>query len=253
MPDREPDVPDADDALTDAGEKSGSEVTSAGRRRLLDAISHPRRTQIVAALLLALVGFAGVIQVRTTVDDSTYAGYEEQELIDALSALTGAAQRAQDQLDDLNSTKSRLESNTTQRRTALEQAREQTRNLNILAGRVPVKGPGVEITITEQNDLVAPSDFLELLEELRTNGAEAIEVNDVRLVAQSYVAAGSNGLIADGVELESPYVVRAIGEPAGLESAVTFYGGPRSHLEEDDAATVDVRQVTELQIKSVRD
>ena len=72
-----------------------------GLRRLLEALRRPQRTQAVVAVALALVGFAAVTQVRANVDDASYTGYREQDLVNLLSGLADTSQRAQSQLDSL--------------------------------------------------------------------------------------------------------------------------------------------------------
>ena len=48
-----------------------TEEKSSGRRRLVRALRHPTRSQAVVGALLALVGFAGVVQIKATENDST--------------------------------------------------------------------------------------------------------------------------------------------------------------------------------------
>ena len=53
-------------------------------------------------MLLALVGFAAVTQVRSNQVDDTYAGLREQDLIDILNGLAGTSQRAEaENVDDI--------------------------------------------------------------------------------------------------------------------------------------------------------
>ena len=55
--------------------------------------SGPRWTK-AAATLLAILGFAFVVQVRDTKANDTYSGLRESELIEVLDGLTGTAERA---------------------------------------------------------------------------------------------------------------------------------------------------------------
>ena len=59
------------------------------RSRLWRALVKPTRGQLIVAVLLAVVGFAAVTQVRTNTVDDTYAGLREQDLIDVLDGLAG--------------------------------------------------------------------------------------------------------------------------------------------------------------------
>lgn len=223
------------------------------RERLRRALWKPSSAQVVVAVLLAVLGFAAVTQVRATQVDDSFAGYREQELIDVLTGLAGANQRSQAEIARLEAAREELQSTSSRRRTALEQARIEADNLTVLAGLVPVTGPGLRVTIREISGQVRINSVLDLVQELRTVGAEAIQLNDeVRLVAQSSFEQTDEGLLVDGTQLRSPYVVEAIGDPDTLAGALPFPDGPRDQLEED-GAEVASEKVSSLEIRSVRD
>src|SRR6478735_12771742 len=252
----EPTDPTTPEAPTSSGEASTPEepVTSGptGRDRLLRDLRSARRSQVVVAVLLALVGFGAVTQVRTNDADSSYAGYREQDLIDVLNGLSATTQRAQTELNRLVQRRDDLQSTTLRRQAALDEAKSQVDTLSILAGQVPVTGPGVRVTIKEQTSEVNVDSFIDLIQELRSSGAEAIELNNgVRLVAQSSFDKAPGGLIVDGKLIEPPYVVEAIGEPSTLAGAVTFLRGPGDEFK-DDGASVTVDKLNSLDILSVR-
>jgi uncharacterized protein YlxW (UPF0749 family) len=233
-------------------EQSSRHTGTTGRRRLLDALTHARRSQIVVAVLLATVGFGAVVQVRSNDNDASYAGYREQDLIQVLNGLAGTSQRAQSEIARLEQTRSRLESDTSKRQAALDQADNQDTTLRILAGLVPVTGPGIRITITEATGEVNVDSFIDLVEELRSAGAEAMQINGkARLVAQSSFGQGADGLYVDHQLLTPPYIIEVIGEPATLAGAVTFARGPQDEFA-DDGAQVKVTEVPSLDITSVR-
>jgi uncharacterized protein YlxW (UPF0749 family) len=239
------------DTGSHTGPHTGSHTGPSGRQRLLAELRRARKGQVVVAVLLAVVGFGAVTQVRTNGNDATYAGYREQDLIDVLSGLAGASQRAQSELSQLERTRAKLSSATEQRQAALDQAQSQVDTLNILAGRVPVTGPGIRITITETTDEVDVDSFLDLVEELRSTGAEAIEVNGkARLVAGSALEQGADGLYVDHRLLTPPYTIEAIGDPSALAAAVTFARGPEYEFSQE-GAEVKVTQETTLDITAV--
>lgn len=221
-------------------------------RDLLRAALTPTRRQVVVAVVLALVGYAVVVQVRANDVDSGYESLRQQDLIDVLNGLSGTTQRAQTEIRSLTRTRDDLRDDTSGRRAALEQARDEVDTLSILAGLVPVTGPGIRVTITEVDGTVRLSSVLDLVQELRTVGAEAIAVNgEVRVVAQTAFEDAAGGLEIDGELVESPYVVDVIGDPGVLAGAVDFTLGPRSQLE-NDGADVRVQQLGSLDIEAVR-
>ena len=223
------------------------------RHRIIAGLRKPSRSQIVVGLLLGVLGFAAVTQVRVNETDDTYSGLREQELIDVLSALAGARQRAEDEIDDLEQTRDELRDDTSRRQAALAQAQEDADELKILAGLVPVTGPGVRITIEEETGRVRLSSLLDTIQELRTVGAEAMQLNgDARIVAQTSFEETEGGFLVDGELVEAPYVLDVIGEPSVLAPALEFLLGPKAQLLED-GATVDVEELPSIDIESVRE
>ncbi len=219
--------------------------------RLRRALLRPSRRQIVAGLLMALVGFAAVTQVRLADTDDSLSGLREQDLIDLLDGLAGTRQRTEAEIDRLEGVASGLRDDTTKRQAALDQAQSEVDTLNILAGLVPVTGPGVRITVTEDEGRVRLSSLLETVQALRTVGAEAIAVNGtVRVVAQTSFEETDGGFLIDGERVEAPYVIDAIGEPAVLRGSITFPLGPKKQIEED-GGEVKVEELRAVDIEAV--
>jgi uncharacterized protein YlxW (UPF0749 family) len=216
-----------------------------------DALIHPGRRQVIVACLLAVLGFGAVVQVHTTDTDDRYSGLREQDLVDVLSGLAGSSQQARSEIARLEQTKRELQSDSQQLGTALEEAQRQVDTLNILAGLVPVTGPGVRITITEETGLVDIDSVLDTIEELRSAGAEAMQVNgQVRVVAQTSLEDAVGGIAIDGTELTSPYVIDVIGDPQALHGAMVFRDGPAAQLR-DDGAVVEIDELERIDIESV--
>lgn len=104
----------------------------------------------------------------------------------------------------------------------LEAMHEEVEQLRLLNGLTAARGTGVRVTL----DASLESYWLQdLLNELRNAGAEAIAVNDRRIVAGSVIGGGANDLRLDGQPLARPYVVEAVGEPETLFTAVNRPGG----------------------------
>lgn len=246
MPDAKPEPGTKDQ---DAAETS----VPTGRQRLVAALFKPSRSQVVVAVLLALVAFGGITQVRANDVDDSLSGRREQDLIDILSGLAGTTQRAQAEVARLERTREELQSDTTARQAALVQAQKEADTLSILAGLVAVTGPGIRITIKEIDGQVSINSLLDTVQELRTAGAESMQFNgQLRIIAQSSFEDAEGGIAVDGELLSAPYVIDVIGEPHTLAGAITFATGPRDQLQ-DDGAEVEIQELTSLDIESVRD
>lgn len=113
------------------------------------------------------------------------------------------------------------------------------KDINLLkqrAGLTDVTGPGVVITINDSkvpvkdNEnpnlyLIHDEDILRVLNELRAGGAEAIAVNDQRLLGTSEVRCAGPTVMVNGKVFGPPFVIKAIGDPKTLSAALTMRGG----------------------------
>ncbi|PSR22238.1 MAG: DUF881 domain-containing protein [Sulfobacillus acidophilus] len=99
----------------------------------------------------------------------------------------------------------------------------------ILAGTIPVQGPGVTVTWSNGNAPVAYQitdiDLLLLVNELRAAGAEAISINGQRITAQTEIRSAANYILINQAQSQAPFTVKAIGEPNTLAGALTLAGG----------------------------
>ena len=223
------------------------------RDRLRGAFARPSRRQAVVAVLLAVLGFAFVVQVRDTKANDTYAGVRESDLIQVLNGLTGTAERARREVDRLETRRDELQDENSARSAALDEAEQRVRTLNIIAGLVPVSGQGLRVTITESTSRVSVGSLLDTIQELRTAGAEAMEFNDsIRLGADSSFDNAVGGIELDDQLLESPYTLDVIGDPHILRTALTFSTGPVESLGLD-GATVGIEDLEAVEITSVRE
>lgn len=224
------------------------------RSRLWRAMVKPTRGQLIVAVLLAVLGFAAVAQVRTNTVDDTYAGLREQDLIDILDGLADQTQRAQAEIQRLEETRDELRSETSSREAALEQARNEADTLAIIAGTVPVTGPGLRITIEEVNGPVRVEPFIDMVQALRSAGAEAIQINgDVRVVASTSFQDVAGGVLVDGQILSAPFTVDVIGGPEALGAALRFPNGPQEQFAEDGTAELTYDELTAVDIEAVHE
>lgn len=138
---------------------------------------------------------------------------------------------------------------------------------NILSGLVAVTGPGVVITLSDSRkrppnaDELSPDEYRELtkpyiihdqdiqavLNELRAAGAEAISVNDQRVIATTAVrCVGPTVLVNSTPTNPSPVKILAIGDPDGLVSGLTMAGGVQEAYKITDASMFSIDKTQSL-------
>ena len=105
----------------------------------------------------------------------------------------------------------------------LESELEKSRNL---LGKNSVQGEGVIITLEDvevgKYGKITANDLIELVNELKAAGAEAISINGHRIVNTSYMVDLTATYIGvNGERIVSPYEVKAIGDITYLESGVS--------------------------------
>jgi uncharacterized protein YlxW (UPF0749 family) len=187
----------------------------------------PRLTlgHVAVALLCAGLGFAVVAQVRQTQED-VLSGMRQDDLVRLLDELTQRNADLSEEQEELRRDLAELRSSTTSREAAQEAAEIQARTRGVLAGTLPVHGPGVRVEIEDPGGGVRAQVFVTILEELRNAGVESVELSGQRLTASSWILDGpEGGLVVDGVVVDSPYEWLAIGDPATLSVALDIPGG----------------------------
>lgn len=93
-----------------------------------------------------------------------------------------------------------------------------------------------------KNRRVNAYDILQLLNELRRSGAEAISINDQRIIYNTYVVDINYSFIRiNGEKIVSPYVIKAIGDPIYLESGISQkqYGYKDQKISEGKEVTIE--------------
>jgi uncharacterized protein YlxW (UPF0749 family) len=222
-------------------------------QRLVRALVHPGRGQVVVAVLLAVLGAAAVTQVRIAGRDDDYAGLRQADLIQALNGLQAASRRTEQDISDLQATRDSLRDSNDKTAAALTQAREELTTLGVLAGTLPAHGSGVRITVTVPESHLSLNYLLDGIEELRDAGAEAMEINDkVRVVAQTSFESATGGIDVDGRVLTSPFTIDVIGDPESLTTALKFPGGFVDDVSLDEGK-VSIKQSKRIEVEVTRD
>lgn len=246
----------------DEARRAGSEgrftpVAPSGARRLWRAVTQrPDAGHIGVGVLVALLGFAAVVQVRAD-DDDALANARRDDLVQILDGLRRQAERLDDHVGELEADRRDLVSGANTEQEALEQAQERARVTGVLAGTAPATGPGIIMTITDPERQVNAVLMLQAINELRDAGAEAIQIigdgNDsaVRVVASTAFEntdAESRVMRIGGIVVEPPYQVVAVGDAGVLAGAMSFANGIKSTIEERRDAQATVTEFNELTV-----
>ena len=176
---------------------------------------HRRRSAVVVGLLTAVLGFVATVQLRSQAEVQRTLDREDPT---QLAFLIDDLHRANDLLAaDVAAQAARrdgLSSGSPERATA--ELNAEAARLRVAEGTVPVHGPGVTLEVEAP---LSATDVQDAINNLRSAGAEAVAVNDRRVVVGTAIRNGSGAVVVDGVDLRGPWVFSAIGDPARLPSA----------------------------------
>lgn len=213
-----------DDEEEPGGEYEPDAARAAGRARRISAAG------AIIGLLLGLLGFALVVQLRSNASDPELATARPEDLVRILSDLDARQERLRQEISQLEDSQRQLVSGAQGREAALKEARRRADDLGILAGTLPAQGPGLEIRFVPGGDGIPSGTVLDAVEELRGAGGEAMQITGegsptIRIVASTYFSDARDGLLVDGAHLTAPYTLVVIGDPQTMHTALNIPGG----------------------------
>jgi uncharacterized protein YlxW (UPF0749 family) len=196
--------------------------------------------QLSLTCVCLVLGLLLAVQLRTqnTARQTSSAGeweYVVADLIDSNARLKEETATLESQLAQLDDTEGRG--------AVLQSLVAEVNHLRIANGLVEVSGPGVQVVI---DGPISVLDMQDLINELRNASSEALALNGHRLVAWSAIGSDGESITVDGLPLQAPYLLEAIGDAHTLEVALVRPGGLVTLLQQ---AREDVRISVEHQDK----
>lgn len=244
-------------------EHAEHERTEHGRHELPDGagarVGRTRSQWIFGALgvvLCVLLGIAIVTQVRQTGSGDSLETARPADLLVLLDSLQQREAALNTEVADLRQTLNSLQASGSSDQAAIENAQARLAALSILIGTVAAVGPGVTITVRDDARGVSPETLLDVINELRAAGAEAMEirgpgVEGIRVGVDTWVVGAPGALIIDGITVGSPYSVLAIGDPPTLSAAMNIPGGAMDSVKRV-GGTMTVTQSEAVEVTALR-
>jgi uncharacterized protein YlxW (UPF0749 family) len=233
-------------------ELSADEPAPAPRRRRI-------RSQVVfgvlGVVLCLVLGLAIVTQVRQTESGDALETARPADLLVLLGSLQQREAALNTEVAELQRNLAAMQAAGTSDQAAIQNAQARLAALSILIGTVAATGPGVSITIDDPGPGVAPETMLDVINELRAAGAEAMEVRSgqqaVRVGVDTWVVGNPGALVIDTLTLGPPYSILAIGDPPTLAAAMNIPGGAVDSVERVGGA-MTVAQSDRVDITTLR-
>jgi uncharacterized protein YlxW (UPF0749 family) len=180
------------------------------------------RSQLAVSVVAFILGLLIVVQIRSQAGDNGLAARSAQDLTLLVANLNDRNDQLRTEVGTLERQLQPLELGGRNGTSSLIQIRDDLARVRAWAGLDPVAGRGIEITVSGS---IAGPALEDLINELRNAGAEAIAIEDVRVVAATVVGGSAGSLSVDDTALGDPFAVRAIGNPESLVGSLTRIGG----------------------------
>ncbi len=196
------------------------------------------RGKIAIVLVSILLGIILAIQFKTvnqTVGEGVLPTQRAQQLAIELKKVQEERDALIKALDEAENKINQYERREADTDVYVENLYKDLEKYRILAGYMDLEGPGiileindppvdvqygVEYSIVDDIDLI-----LQTISVLNAAQAEAISINDQRYTAFTEIVRAADHIEVNGVSINSPIVIKAIGDPETLESALSIKRG----------------------------
>lgn len=177
---------------------------------------------IMCFILTALI----FVQVRTIsqTDISELETMRESELKTEITSLKTKYEETIQKIAEANDKILEYDEASVEGKQASELLLKELKETEDLLGINSVTGEGIIIKMSSNGEeQVNAEDLIELVNLLKNAGAEAISINEQRIVYDSYIVDinDKNCITIKGEHVMSPYTIKAIGNTTYLESAVS--------------------------------
>lgn len=217
---------------------------------------------IVLGIVCSILTIAIVIQINTIKRTSYTVSGSSSELKDEVLKWKEKYDNVTTNLDNAEKELANIRESSSQNdETASAKEKEIKLNNNLL-GLTDLEGKGIELTVKDDPNaksenmslfedisehIVHDGDLRNIVNELKNAGAEAISINDQRIVNTTAITCIGNVIKINDEKVSSPFVIKAIGYPESLESALNRGGGFLDLLNEKGIET-PIKKLDKVQI-----
>ena len=182
-----------------------------------------KKDLFIFILVFLVLGILLVRQFYTSKETKKLEQSEENQLLALeISRLIKANTDLRLEINELATTLEKYQKSWQDRKSAFEEVEKNLEKYKILAGTTEIKGPGIEVTIDGELD---KEQMVDLINAFKNIGVESLSVNGKRLIISSYFAANQEGLFLNGMKLEKPYIILAVGNAPLIKEALERKGG----------------------------
>ncbi len=183
-------------------------------------------------------------------------------LTDVKAQLVKEAEQSKNLQVSLDEAKNKLAAGSTLSKQQADKLNSEIKKMQTVAGLTSVQGPGIVMKLTDDPEVAktgalpsgfAPGivhdyDVLQVVNELRSAKAEAVSINGTRITAYTPIRCVGPAILINWEPAAAPFIVKAIGDPDRLASAVSMPNGIVDNLRGSGGITVNVSKADALDL-----
>ena len=203
---------------------------------------------IISITLVCIILIAIMFAQFRTIEETDITGIKnakEAELRTMLSSWKSKYDETVEKLEDTNKKIKEYQDKISSDEAAEELLEEEY----ILSGKTDISGEGVVVTLSDNNEKsIVAEDLLRLVNELRLAGAEAIAINDERVLGTTEIVDVNGNILVNTKRIVSPYIVKVIGSQTYLSSALSLKNSGYIDSCKNEGKTIEMKQEKNIKI-----
>lgn len=208
---------------------------------------------ISIALICVILGLALSWQFQSIRNNAKVMNLESQKKDDLVVKILNEQKNNENlraKLNELQAQLNKFESARGNSDENLKLLTDEIQKLKTVAGLTDVKGKGVTVTFAKEDALnVEDDDLLFVLNELRATDAQALAINDQRIIDTSEVRVAGGYIMVNGRHVTPPFVIKAIVDPDNAVNALNMIGGALEKIKL--FIDVDVEKTDNIEIPKI--
>ncbi|WP_432664779.1 DUF881 domain-containing protein [Wukongibacter baidiensis] len=221
------------------------------------------KDKILLGIMCAILGIVLSLQFRVVQGNYLGGRIPSQRLVELKSEL----KKVQDEKEKLEIERDQyaknleeIEASASDNSAIIKRLNEELEKYKKIGGLTRVKGQGIEVFIDDPpkdldnnytgSVIMAKSEYLlRIINYLNSAGAEAISINDQRIIANTEIQMAGSSLKINSIPAVPPYYIKAIGNPDTLKSSLDWRFGIVGEMRETWGLQVDIKEIDEIIIE----
>ncbi len=195
---------------------------------------------ILLGVVCMVLTFVMCIQLKTidVANKTVASSFSENRLRDEVLKWKDRYEEVYNEVQIEEAKLEKMRKKATENDDAAAATREKLKIANRLLGFTELTGKGVEITLDDNklqsvdgtttgnvlDYIVHDDDLIQIINDIKNAGVDAIAINDQRIVSTTGIACDGNVVRINKEKVSAPYVIKVIGSPEGIMGALTTPG-----------------------------